>query len=139
MKLTVKQLKHNNEVFVPQTTAEAVLVKDQSVVVPLTRVLEKKVEVVTAPEGSGLKVKQVSKTVEITHANDIQANETTQALMIQHDNHGHITSTVPLGKLSVVVDNKIQVETNRSEDQTIVFGDDFTVDNSNIKITWNNL
>ena len=41
MELTIKQLKQGGQVFVPQTTAEAVLVKDQTEVLTLDKVLDK--------------------------------------------------------------------------------------------------
>ena len=46
MGLKIKQLKQHNEVFVPITAAEAVLVRHKGAIAPLTRVLDEKVETI---------------------------------------------------------------------------------------------
>lgn len=143
MELKVKQLRqtNNQQIIAPQTTAEAVLVKHGSQVKRLDVVLAQKIESVNSPAGSGIKVLQTTPTsVVLTHTNEIDASPTPKALRIGYDNRGHITSSAPLGKLSVVVDNKVHIEHDGSSDQVLQMGDDFTLDENNkIKLNWNNL
>lgn len=140
MEIVIKQLKQHNQIFVPQTTAEAVLVKHDDQVKRLDQVLKIKLEQIAAPAGSGLKVVPNETKVIVTHSNEITPNEEATPLKIKYDNRGHIVETAPMGKLTVVVDNKVHIEHDGSSDQTLQMGDDFTVDEDNkIKLNWNNL
>lgn len=136
MQLKIKQLKQNNKIFVPQTTAEAVLVNHESQVLPLHLVLKRKVETVETPEDSGLSVKQEGVKIVIDHINKITPNEKASPLLIKHDHRGHIVETAPMGKLTVLVNNTKHIEADGSSDQTLNMGDDFTTDNQIIKLKW---
>lgn len=141
MKLTVKQLKHNNEVFVPQTTAEAVLVKDKGEIKQLHIVLDQKIEEIETPEDSGLEVTRKFQKITITHTNNVEpVQKELTPLLIKHDNTGHITESTPVKKLKIIVDKEIHIEHDGSQEQVLQMGDDFTLDENNkIKLNWNNL
>lgn len=139
MELIIKQLKQDNKVIIPQTTAEAVLVKNNKEIITLDRVLNKKLETITTPAGSGLTTINDGTRVIITHANEITPNQNTKAVLIKHDSRGHIIDTKPMGKLNIVVDSKKYKEIDGESDHTLSMGDDFTVDNDIIKLKWNNL
>lgn len=140
MEILVKQLKQNNQIIVPQTTAEAVLIKHDSQVKRLDQVLACKLEKVITPVGSGLTSIPSGTTLTLTHSSEIIPNEKVEPLLVKHDNRGHIVETAPMGKLSVVVSNQQYLEHDGSSDQTLSMGDDFTVDENNkIKLNWNNL
>lgn len=136
MKLPIKQLKQNNKIFVPQTTAEAVLVKHDDQVLNLKSVLDKKLEQVITPAGSGLTYKINGPGVILTHSNSIEPIEETKPVQIKFDNRGHIVETKPIGKLTILVNNTKHIEADGTSDQVLSMGDDFTVDNSNIKLKW---
>ena len=60
MELTIKQLKQHGQIFVPQTTAEAVLVKDGEdgeKVITLDNMLERKIEQIITPAVSTMNKK----------------------------------------------------------------------------------
>lgn len=140
MELSIKQLKQNNQKFVPQTTAEAVLVKHNDQVKRLDTVLSVKLEAIITPAGSGLNVLQSGASAVLVHSNEITANDKTMPLMVKHDNRGHIVETAPMGKLAVVVNDQAYLEHDGSLNQILSMGGDFTVDeNNNIKLNWNNL
>ena len=139
MGLQIKQLKQNNQIFVPQTTAEAVLVKHGGEVRRLDQVLSQKIESVVTIAGSGLTTTPNGSTVIIKHSNEIIANQAVQPLQVKYDNRGHIVETAPMGKLTVVVNKQSYIEADGSKDQTISMGDDFQVDQQEIKLNWNNL
>ena len=142
MRVQVKQLQvKNQQIIAPQTTAEAVLVKHGTQVKRLDTVLEQKLETVNAPAGSGIKVLQTSPTsVVLTHTNEIEAHPAPKALLIGYDNRGHIVSSEPVRKLTVMVDNQVHIEHDGSTEQILQMGDDFTLDENNkIKLNWNNL
>lgn len=140
MEILVKQLKQKNQIIAPQTTAEAVLVKHHNIVQRLDTVLDTKVEEISTPAGSGLKNIRTGSVVIVSHSNEIIPNEKPQPLAVQHDNNGHIVSTKPLGKFSIIVNNQEQVTYDGDGDQLLQMGDDFTLDDNNkIKLNWNNL
>lgn len=141
MIITLKQLKKSGEVFAPQTVAEAVLVKDGENIITLNNLLEKKLENIVTPVSSGLQAYPQGKSVVITHSNTITANESPAPVQIQYDNHGHIISTTPIGKTTVIVNNgNTYTVLDGTEDKEIRFGDDFDTDeNNNIKLKWNNI
>ena len=141
MELIIKQLKQNNQIFVPQTTAEAVLVTHSSQVRRLDEVLDAKIERIVAPISSGLVVTPSGpSTVIISHSTEIEANTETAPLLIKHDNRGHIVETAPVKKLIVAVNDTAHVEYDGSSEQVLQMGDDFTLDDNNkIKLNQNNL
>ena len=140
MNLVIKQLKQNNQIFAPQTTAEAVLVKCNNQVQRLDQVLDKKIEKIIAPVSSGLTATPSGNTVIISHSTEIEANKQTSPLLIKHDNRGHIIETAPVQTFVVTVNNKVHVDYDGSSQQTLQMGDDFTLDDNNkVKLNWNNL
>ena len=139
MDLEIKQLKQYDKVFVPQTTAEAVLVKEGTVVYTLDKVLEKKVEQVKTPAGSGLNSYKQGTSIIITHSNTITANDTPQSVKVKYDNRGHIVETAPVEKLNVIVDNEGYTQYNGDEERNLLFGDDFGIDQNKIALKWNNI
>ena len=140
MILTVKQLTQNGEIIVPQTTAEAVLVKTQSnVVTTLNRVLETKQNIITTPAGSGLSLYDQGNGAILTHSNNITVNSIPEHLLIQHDSHGHIIASEKIGSKIISVQNVPVINSNATQEQNLNFGDDFKLDQNNIKLNWNNL
>lgn len=139
MDLQVKQLKQYGEVFVPQTTAEAVLVKQGTTVYTLDKVLEKKVEQIITPAGSGLNTYKQGTSIIVTHSNTITANDTPQSVKVKYDNRGHIVETVPVSNLNVIVDTEGYTQYNGDEERNLMFGDDFGIDNNKIALKWNNI
>lgn len=140
MELTIKQLKQHDQIFVPQTTAEAVLVKDGKEVITLDNMLERKLERIITPANSGLNSFQEGTSIILTHSNSIKANEAPIPVKVQYDNRGHIIETAPINKNRVVVDNELYNEYDGSEDQIMLMGDDFGIDkNKKIILKWNNI
>lgn len=141
MELTIKQLKQNSQIFVPQTTAEAVIVKDGSTIITLDTLLNRKVENIITPAGSGLDAKQTTGTsYVITHSNSITSNEAPSAVKVQYDNRGHIVATQPTSNMNITVDEEAYVEYNGSKEASVSLGNDFRIDGDNkIILKWNNL
>lgn len=140
MVLTVKQLKQNNQIIVPQTIAEAVLVKQNNAVITLDTALKNKQNTIITPNDSGLIQYEQNNSVILTHSNNITANDKPKAILVQHDNHGHIIATEPMKKLTVSVEDKPIIEHDGSADNNLNFGDDFETDITNtIKLKFNNL
>lgn len=140
MEIILKQLKKSGKIIFPQTSAEAVLVKQNNNIVTLNKALESKQNVIITPADSGLAQVYQNNTVILTHSNNITANEKPQALLIKYDSHGHITETVPSGKTTISVQNTPIIESDNSEDQSLNFTDDFEIiDKNNIKLKFNNL
>lgn len=138
MDLTIKQLKQHNEAFVPQTTAEAVLVKDGEEIITLDNMLQRKIERVITPVNSGLVAYPQGTGVILTHSNSIEANTAPTPVKLQYDNRGHIIGTAPMGKATVVVDTKNYMEHDGSQDQAILLSDDFGIDEKHrIILKWN--
>lgn len=139
MEISIKQLQQNEQIFFPQTVSEAVLVKEGSTIITLNNILERKLEQVETPIGSGLQSYKQNKSVIITHANQIEPNENLQPLQVKYDSRGHIMETKPLGKTVVTVDNNLYSEIDGSSDNYFMFGDDFNIDNRKIILKWNNI
>ncbi len=140
MNIIIKQLKQNNQIFVPQTTAEAVLVIYNDQVQRLDQVLERKIERIVTPASSGLIATPSGSNVIISHSTEIEANKETAPLLIKHDNRGHIIETAPVEPLIITVGNQVHIEHDGSSKDFLQMGDDFTLDEQNkIKLNWNNL
>ena len=139
MGLKIKQLKQHNEVFVPITAAEAVLVRHKGAIAPLTRVLDEKVETIDGSEDPSLEVQQSGPLVLLRHKSKITANDTPQPLLLRHDSAGHIVEAQPMGRLTVKVNDAVHLEVDGTNDTSLNMGDDFTVDNLIIKLNWSNL
>ena len=140
MKLPIKQLTQNSQIFVPQTVAEAVLVKDNGQVITLNTLLERKLEQIITPANSGLIAYPQGKSVVLSHSNSISANDTPEPVNIKYDNRGHIIEVEATKKLRVTVNQKGYMEYNGSNDMNLALGDDFGTDDDNtIMLKWNNL
>lgn len=139
MVLTVKQLKQNNQIIVPQTIAEAVLVKQGNTVLTLDTALKNKQNIIITPADSGLVQYEQNNSVILTHSTNITANEKPKSILIQHDSHGHIVATEPMKKLTISIENQPIIEHDGSEDNILNLGDDFEKDNNTIKLKFNNL
>lgn len=144
MELTIKQLKQHGQIFVPQTTAEAVLVKNNEngveKVITLDNMLERKIEQIITPAGSGLQAFKQGSNITLVHSNSITANEFPSSVKIKYDNRGHIVKTVPTSNITVVVDQEGYFQYNGSEDQNLLLGNDFGIDEDNkIILKWNHL
>lgn len=135
MILNIKQLEHNKQIIVPQTVAEAVLVKRNNTVIRLDEALASKQDIITAPAGSGLSIYQQTGGTIITHSNNINSNEAPQQLLIKHDSHGHIVETQTAGKITITLNGAPIIESGTSTDQTLNLGDDFKLDSNNIQLT----
>lgn len=140
MKMNIKQLQQYGEVFVPQTSAEAVVVNTGTDITTLDKVLQTKVDTVITPAGSGLTSLKSNNQLVIIHSNSITPNDTATSVKIQYDSRGHIVQTEPTAKLTIVVNNKEYSNYNGDEKRAVLFGDDFKIDDDlNITLRWNNL
>ena len=143
MELTIKQLKQHGQIFVPQTTAEAVLVKDGKdgkEVITLDNMLERKIEQIITPAGSGLQACKQEKNIILTHSNSITANESLSSVKVKYDNRGHIVEVAPTSNVTVIVDQEGYLQYNGSEDRNLLLGNDFGIDEDNkIILKWNHL
>ena len=133
----VKVILTNDQVF-PQTVAEAVLVNGDQVTT-LDKVLPKKIEQIITPNNSGLTTSKQGTSVIITHANKIMPNEAPKSYLIQYDQNGHIVSTEPIKKQITTVNNAVYSQYDGNTDSNINFGDDFTINNNNISLRWENI
>lgn len=140
MELTIKQLKQRGQIFIPQTTAEAVLVKDGKDVITLDNILERKIEQVITPAGSGLSAYKQDKNIILTHSNSITANESPSSVKVKYDSRGHIVEVAPTSNVTVIVDQEGYLQYNGSEDRNLLLGNDFGIDEDNkIILKWNHL
>lgn len=140
MELTIKQLKQHGQIFVPQTTTEAVLVKDGEEVITLDNMLERKIEQIITPAGSGLQAFKQGSNIILAHSNSITANESPSSVKVKYDSRGHIVEVAPTSKMTVVVDQEGYFQYNGSEDRNLLLGNDFGIDEDNkIILKWNYL
>ena len=133
----VKVILANDQVF-PQTVAEAVLVNGDQVTT-LDKILPKKIEQIITPDNSGLTTSKQGTSVIVTHTNKIIPNEVPKSYLIQYDQNGHIISTEPIKKQITTVNNAIYSQYDGNVDSNINFGDDFTINNNNISLRWENI
>lgn len=139
MKLSIKQLEQHGQIFVPQTTSEAVLVNTGGTTERLDTVLDRKIENIITPAGSGLQSLKSGKSVYVTHPNQITPNDQLSSVIIKYDGRGHIVETAPAGKMTIIVDNKGYTQYDGSQDRALMFGNDFETDENNIILKWNHL
>lgn len=130
----VKVILANDQVF-PQTVAEAVLINGDQVTT-LDKVLLKKIENIITPNNSGLTVSKQGTSITIAHTNKITPNEIPKSYLIQYDQNGHIVSTEPIKKQIITVNNIVYSQYDGNADSNINFGDDFTINNNNISLKW---
>lgn len=133
----VKVILANDQVF-PQTVAEAVLVNGDQVTT-LDKVLPKKIEQIITPDNSGLIASKQGTSVVVTHTNKIMPNEVPKSYLIQYDQNGHIVSTEPIKKQITTVNNIVYSQYDGNTDSNISFGDDFTINNNNISLKWEDI
>lgn len=133
----VKVILANAQVF-PQTVAEAVLVNSDQVTT-LDKVLPKKIEQIITPNNSGLTTSKQGTSVVVTHTNKIIPNKTPKSYLIQYDQNGHIVSTEPIKKQITTVNNAVYSQYDGNADSNINFGDDFTINNNNISLRWEDI
>ena len=133
----VKVILANDQVF-PQTVAEAVLINGDQVTT-LDKVLPKKIEQIITPDNSGLTTSKQTTSVVVTHTNKIIPNEVPKSYLIQYDQNGHIIRTEPIKKQITTVNNNIYSQYDGNTDSNINFGDDFTINNNNISLKWDNI
>lgn len=133
----VKVILANDQVF-PQTVAEAVLINGDQVTT-LDKVLPKKIENIITPNNSGLTVSKQGTSITIVHTNKITPNEIPKSYLIQYDWNGHIVSTEPIKKQITTVNNIVYSQYDGNADSNINFGDDFTINNNNISLKWEDI
>ena len=133
----VKVILANDQVF-PQTVAEAVLVNGDQVTT-LDKVLSKKIEQIITPDNSGLTTSKQGTSVIVTHTNKIIPNEAPKSYLIQYDQNGHIVSAEPIKKQITTVNNAVYSQYDGNADSNINFGDDFTINNNNISLRWEDI
>ena len=133
----VKVILANDQVF-PQTVAEAVLVNGDQVTT-LDKVLPKKIEQIITPDNSGLTASKQGTSVVVTHTNKIMPNEALKSYLIQYDQNGHIVNTEPIKKQITTVNNNVYSQYDGNADSNINFGDDFTINNNNISLRWEDI
>lgn len=133
----VKVILTNDQVF-PQTVAEAVLVNGDQVTT-LDKVLPKKIEQVITPSNSGLTASKQGTSVVVTHTNKITPNEVPKSYLIQYDQNGHIINAEPIKKQITTVNNAVYSQYDGNTDSNINFGDDFTINNNNISLKWEDI
>lgn len=133
----IKVVLANDQVF-PQTVAEAVLINGDQVTT-LDKVLPKKIENIITPNNSGLTVSKQGTSITIAHTNKITPNEIPKSYLIQYNQNGHIVSTEPIKKQITTVNNIVYSQYDGNADSNINFGDDFTINNNNISLKWEDL
>lgn len=133
----IKVVLTNDQVF-PQTVAEAVLINGDQVTT-LDKVLPKKIENIITPNNSGLTVSKQGTSITIAHTNKITPNEIPKSYLIQYDQNGHIVSTEPIKKQITTVNNIVYSQYDGNADSNINFGDDFTINNNNISLKWEDI
>ena len=133
----VKVILANDQVF-PQTVAEAVLINGDQVTT-LDKVLPKKIEQIITPNNSGLTTSKQGTSVVVTHTNKITPNEAPKSYLIQYDQNGHIINAEPIKKQITTVNNVVYSQYDGNTDSNINFGDDFTINNNNISLRWENI
>lgn len=133
----IKVVLANDQVF-PQTVAEAVLINGDQVTT-LDKVLPKKIENIITPNNSGLTVSKQGTSITIAHTNKITPNEIPKSYLIQYDQNGHIISTKPIKKQITTVNNIVYSQYDGNADSNINFGDDFTINNNNISLKWEDI
>lgn len=133
----VKVILSDDQVF-PQTVAEAVLVNGDQVIT-LDKVLPKKIEQVITPSNSGLTTFKQGTSVVVTHTNKITPNEAPKSYLIQYDQNGHIINAEPIKKQITTINNDVYSQYDGNTDSNINFGDDFTINNNNISLKWEDI
>lgn len=133
----IKVVLANDQVF-PQTVVEAVLINGDQVTT-LDKVLPKKIENIITPNNSGLTVSKQGTSITIAHTNKITPNEIPKSYLIQYDQNGHIVSTEPIKKQITTVNNIVYSQYDGNADSNINFGDDFTINNNNISLKWEDI
>ena len=108
-------------------------------VTTLDKVLPKKIENIITHNNSGLTVSKQGTSITIAHTNKITPNEIPKSYLIQYDQNGHIVSTEPIKKQITTVNNIVYSQYDGNTDSNINFGDDFTINNNNISLKWEDI
>lgn len=138
--MQIKQLKQGSQIIVPQTTAEAVLVKHNEGILRLDQVLSLKSGLILTPAGSGLNSYEQDNSVIITHSNVIEPTDSASPIMIKYDSHGHITESKEILPLNIIVNGINHISHTGADQNTLKLGDDFTTDeDNNINLNWINI
>lgn len=66
-------------------------------------------------------------------------NDDPKSYLIQYDQNGHIVSTEPIKKQITTVNNVVYSQYDGNADSNINFGDDFTINNNNISLRWEDI
>ena len=133
----IKVILAKEQVF-PQTVAEAILIKNGQVTT-LDKILPRKIEQIITPDNSGLTTSKQGTSVIVTHTNKIMPNEVPKSYLIQYDQNGHIVNTEPIKKQITTVNNAVYSQYDGNVDSNINFGDDFTINNNNISLRWEDI
>lgn len=112
MSQLIKSLKQDNKIFFPQTSAEAVLIKDNNQVYTLDKYLKRPI---------------------------ITPNTTTEVVKIQYNEQGKIIKVEPVDTQNIYVGGQKYLEYNGNQEVSVQFGEDFKILNNNIVLTWNNI
>ena len=111
MSQQIEQLKHGTTLIFPRTSQEAVLVIYKNRVQTLEDYINRIV---------------------------ITSNESPQNLKVQYNKQGEIINTEPIEKLNIFVNEEQYVKYDGNIEANLNFGDDFIIENNNIKLTWGN-
>ena len=102
--------------------------------------LERKIEQIITPAGSGLQAFKQGSNIILAHSNSITANESPSSVKVKYDSRGHIVEVAPTSEMTVVVDQEGYFQYNGSEDRNLLLGNDFGIDEDNkIILKWNHL
>lgn len=137
MIITIKQLQQNDQIFAPQTVAEAVLINTKNNTITLNEALSYKQDTLITPAGSGLVQYPQNNSVILTHSNNVTATDTLESRLIKYDNNGHITESAVEGKFIITLNNEKILESGTTIDQSLNLGDDFRQDDNIIGLNWN--
>lgn len=111
MSQQIEQLKHGTTLIFPRTSQEAVLVNYKNRVQTLGNYINRTI---------------------------ITPNSTPQNLKVQYNKQGEIINTEPIEKLNIFVNGEQNVRYDGNTEANLNFGDDFIIENNNIKLTWRN-
>lgn len=133
----IKQLKQNSQIFFPQTSADAVLVKKDGTIILLSEALEQKIEDI-ATSSDLTRLKTNNGTLLLKHTNEITP-DSLSAKIIAYDSNGHITESKPTEKLYIAIDGEEYKAYDGNNTTVLDLGDDFEVQNDKIQLKWNNV
>lgn len=107
----IEQLKRGTTLIFPRTSQEAVLINYENKIQTLGDYINRTI---------------------------ITPNENPQNIKVQYNKQGEIINTEPVEKLNIFVNGEQCVKYDGNTEANLNFGDDFTNENNNIKLTWGN-